>query len=208
MPESLKLLAVCLPDAQVKAIVEGPISAVVDHRDGSGTITVMGVVIQIPVGTPITTPTATLTMAQLADTTAFPGRSQPGFIGGVAIINGSSADGVITAADLFVAPAQHFLVGQITANQPLRVNGVRVQILNDSRMPGGVLRNIYEGFPVVPGSVPIGGAATVEGYFGVTGTLHATRVEVEGGTPAKVAPVRSPAKPRPAWGRDRPLNGT
>jgi hypothetical protein len=207
MAESLKLLAVCLPDAQVKAIVEGPISAVVDHGDGSGTITVMSIVIQIPAGTPITTPTATLTMAQLADTTAFPGRSQPGFIGGVAIVNGTSTNGVVTASDLFVAPAQHFLVGQITTTQPLRVNGVRVQILNDARMPGGVLRNIYEGFPVVPASVPIGGAATVEGYFGVTGTLHANRVEVEGGTPAKVAPVRS-AKVRATWGRDRPVTGT
>jgi len=136
---------------------------------------------------------------QLADSTAFPGRSQPGFIGGVAIVNGSSTDGVITATDVFVAPAQNFLVGQVTANQPLKVNGVRVQILNDARMPGGVLRNIYEGFPVSPASVPIGGAATVEGYFGVTGTLHATRVEVEGGTPAKVAPVRGPAKPRSTW---------
>jgi len=204
MPESLKLLAVCLPDAQVKAIVEGPIDAVNDHRDGGGTITVMGIVIQIPAGTPITTPTATLSMAQLADSTAFPGRSQPGFIGGVAIVNGSSTDGVITATDVFVAPAQNFLVGQVTANQPLKVNGVRVQILNDARMPGGVLRNIYEGFPVAPASVPIGGAATVEGYFGITGTLHATRVEVEGGTPAKAIPVRAPAKPRPIWGRDRP----
>src|SRR5262247_2408815 len=176
MPESLKLLAVCLPDAQVKAIVEGPISAVVDHRDGSGAITVMGVVIQIPAGTPITTPTASLTMAQLADTTAFPGRSQPGFIGGIAIVNGSSTDGVITAGDLFVAPAQHFLVGQITASQPLRVNGVRVQILNDARMPGGVLGSTCERFPVSTGFVSIGGAATVEVFFSVTVTLHPCRV--------------------------------
>src|SRR3989475_11157212 len=180
MPESLKLLAVCLPDATVQAIVEGPIDAVNDHRDGGGTITVMGIVIQIPEGTPITTPTASLSMAQLADSAAFPGRSQPGFIGGVAIVNGSSTDGVITATDVFVAPAQNFLVGQVTGNQPLKVNGVRVQILNDARMPGGVLRNIYEGFPVAPASVPIGGAATVEGYVGITGTLHASRVERAG----------------------------
>ncbi len=206
MPESLKLLAVCLPDAQVKAIVEGPISAVADHRDGSGTITVMGIVIQIPVGTPITTPTATLTMAQLADPTTFPGRSQPGFIGGVAVINGSSTDGIVTASDVFVTPAQNFLVGQVTGNQPFKVNGVKVQILNDARMPGGVMRNIFEGFPVVPASVPIGGAATVEGYIGITGTLHATRVEVEGGTAAKVVPVRSAVKQRASWGR--PLTAT
>src|SRR5262249_38280431 len=132
----------------------------------------------------------------------------PGFIGGVAIVNGSSTDGVITAADLFVSPAQHFLVGQITVSQPLRVNGVRVQILNDARMPGGVLRNIYEGFPVAPASVPIGGAARVEGYFGAPGPPRAPRGGGGGGPPAKVTPVRGPAKPRATWGRDRPLNGT
>src|SRR2546425_11956461 len=109
MPETLKLLAVCLPDAQVKAIVEGPISAVADHRDGSGTITVMGIVIQIPVGTPITTPTATLTMAQLADPTTFPGRSQPGFIGGGAGINGNRSGGIVTARDVFVSTPQNIL---------------------------------------------------------------------------------------------------
>src|SRR5262249_61710966 len=109
MPESLKLLAVCLPDAQVKAIVEGPIDAVNDHRDGGGTITVMGIVIQIPPGTPITTPTATLSIAQLADSTAFPGRSQPGVIGGVATLNGSSPARGSTAPDVFVAPAPRLL---------------------------------------------------------------------------------------------------
>src|SRR5437879_3767274 len=200
MPESLKLLAVCLPDAQVKAIVEGPIDAVNDHRDGGGTITVMGIVIQIPEGTPITTPTASLSMAQLADSAAFPGRSQPGFIGGVAIVNGSSTDGVITATDVFVAPAQNSLAGQVTGNQPLKVNGVRVQILNDARMPGGVLRNIYEGFPVGAASVPIGGAATVEGYVGITGTLHASRVVGDVGKTAKTMTGRTAAPPRRVWG--------
>src|SRR5438094_6744369 len=128
MPESLKLLAVCPPDAQVKPILEGPIDAVNDHRDGGSTTTVMGIVIQIHEGTPITTPTATLSMAQLTDSTAFPGRSQPGFIGGVAIVNGSSTDGVITATDVFVAPAQHFLVGRVTGNQPMKAHGVGVEI--------------------------------------------------------------------------------
>jgi len=39
------------------------------------------------------------------------------------------------------------------------------------------------GVPVVPGTVPVGAAATVEGYFGNTGTLHAVFVEVEAGKP-------------------------
>jgi len=182
MAPSPKLLAVCLPDKQVDVIVEGQLSDVVDYGDGSGTITVMGIVIHIPEGTPIATPTATLTMAQLADATSLPGRLQPGFIGAAAVVNGTSTSGRVIASDVFVTPAQNLLVGQVTRNQPLEVNGITVEILNDSRMPGGPLKSIV-GVAVVPGTVPVGAAATVEGYFGHGGTLHATFVEVEDGTP-------------------------
>ena len=69
-------------------VVEGQISDVVDYGDGNGTMTVMGIVIEIPEGVPIATPTAVLTMAQFADARSLPGRRQPGFVGAAATVEG------------------------------------------------------------------------------------------------------------------------
>jgi hypothetical protein len=182
MRASPKLLAVCLPDKQVDVVVEGQITDVVDLGDGRGTMTVMGIVIEIHDGTPIATPTAILTMEQFADARSLPGRWQPGFVGAAAVVNGTSTKGRIAASDVFVTPAQNILVGQVTSKQPFQVNGVTVEIIDDARMPGGPLKSIL-GVAVVPGTVPVGAAATVEGYFGNTGTLHAVLVEVEDGKP-------------------------
>ena len=182
MRASPKLLTVCLPDKQVDVVVQGQISDVVDCGDGNGTMTVMGIVIEIPEEVSIATPTAVLTMEQFADARSLPGRRQPGFIGAAAVVNGTSTRGRITASDVFVTPAQNILVGQVTSKQPFQINGVSVEILDDARMPGGLLKSIL-GVPVVPGTVPVGAAATVEGYFGNTGTLHAVFVEVEAEKP-------------------------
>ncbi len=85
--------------AQVAVFLEGRINSIVDNGDGSGAITVMGVTVNIPAGVPITTATATLTMAQLADPTPMPGRSEPGFVGGTGLIDGTSLNGVVTATN-------------------------------------------------------------------------------------------------------------
>jgi len=74
-------------------VVEGQISDVVDYGDGNGTMTVMGIVIEIPEGVPIATPTAVLTMAQFADARSLPGRRQPGFVGAAAVVTGTSTKG-------------------------------------------------------------------------------------------------------------------
>jgi hypothetical protein len=177
-----KLLTVCRPEKSVDVVVEGQISDVVHYGDGNGTMTVMGIVIEIPEGVPIATPTAVLTMAQFADARSLPGRWQPGFVGAAAVVNGTSTKGRITASDVFVTPAPNILVGQVTRQQPFQVNGVSVKVLDDARIPGEPLKSIL-GVPVVPGTVPVGAAAIVEGYFGNTGTLHAVMVEVEDGKP-------------------------
>jgi len=162
----------------VGVVVEGQISDVVDYGDGNGTMTVMGIVIEIPEGVPIATPTAVLTMAQFADARSLPGRRQPGFVGAAAVVTGTSTKGRVTASDVFVTPARAMLIGPVTSKQPFQVNGVSVEVLDDARMPGEPLKKIL-GVPVVPRKVPIGATATVEGYFGNTGTLHAVLVEVE-----------------------------
>lgn len=69
-------------------------------------MTVMGMTVTVPVGTVVTSPSATLTLAQLADATPLPNRTQAGFIDGTAIINGDvAANGIITATDVFVEPS-------------------------------------------------------------------------------------------------------
>lgn len=100
--------------------LEGPISNVTDNGDGSGSITVMGIVVDIPDGTPINTPTRELTIDQLADPTLLVGRTEDGFLGGTAIIIGDS-DGIFhTAEDVFVEPAENVVLGIITdANCPI-----------------------------------------------------------------------------------------
>ena len=75
--------------------LEGPIQEIIDNGDGTGSITVMNVNVQIPAGILITSPTVTLTMSQLADPSPLPGRAPlEGFIGGTAIISGDSTSGL------------------------------------------------------------------------------------------------------------------
>ena len=110
------LLFLALPAMaqEVLMALEGPIENVTDNNDGSGSVTVMGIVVDIPDGTPINSPTAPLTITQFADPTPLPGRTQPGFLGGTAIITGVT-DGVThTADDVFTEPAENVAIGVIT----------------------------------------------------------------------------------------------
>ena len=96
--------------------LEGPISAINLNPDGSGMITVMGIEVQIPIGTPINPPTRLISMAQLSDPAPLAGRTEPGLIGGTAIIIGDTPDGIINIAeDIFVEPAENVILGVITA---------------------------------------------------------------------------------------------
>lgn len=167
----LILLMVSLRVAAVPLLLEGPISAVTANPDGSGSITVLGVQVGIPAGTPITTPTATLTIDQAADTTPLPGRTQPGFLAGTAIIEGESVLGVNTASSLFMEPSENILGADVTSIPPaaIEIGGTTLQSLADARIPADPVTNDF-GFEVDPATVPTGVDAVAEGYYSNNGS--------------------------------------
>ncbi len=189
--------------AQIPVELEGPISAIVDNGDGTANITVMGVTVSVPSTATIHTPTANLTISQLADQTPLPGRSESGFIGGTAIIIGdtNTAGTPVVAQDLFTEPAENVFVGVITAancttpdcagpNDSLQILGTPLARLTDSRMPANPPTNAF-GFEIdmTQGSL-VGSPASVEGYFGNTDpALHYFILEMEGGV------LRNPGTP-------------
>lgn len=166
----------------IEGAVEGPITAVT-LNGADLTLTVMGMTINVPAGVPITSSSTTLTPERLADPTPLPGRTQPGFVGGTAIVTGTADEaGVITAADVFVEPAENVLTGVVTAsvNGAIEINRVPISLDNDPRMPSFPLRNAF-GFAIDPATVTAGNAGSAEGYF-AAGVFHAFLVEVDGPT--------------------------
>ncbi len=167
-------------------LLEGPISALTDDGDGTGSITVMGVTVDIPVGTPITTPTASLGITAAANPSVLPGRTQAGFVGGTAIIEGSGdLAGGYSADSVFLEPAENIL-GAATTSLPgesLQVAGVALSPTGDARIPNGPFTNVF-GFEVDPDSVPQGSGVVSEGYLSNdgSGVMNYFAIEVDGGT--------------------------
>jgi hypothetical protein len=161
--------------------LEGPITRVLPR---SNEMIVMGARVLVPRGTPITTPTVNLT--ELAGTTnplalligdPLPGRVDPGFIGGTAIINGRvNPNGTLVATDVFVEPSENVLIGNVTvstctnsvcagAGNTLRIAGVRMTPIRDARMAVEPITNAF-GFRVnLTGANLVGRSASAEGYF-------------------------------------------
>ncbi len=196
--------------AQVPAALEGNISAITRNATtGVATMTVIGVTVRVTTTTPITTPTATLTTAQLASTALLPGRTQGGFIGGTAIINGTwnATANRFDATEVFVEPAENILLGVVTANTAgqLSINGVRVVPIptTELRMPSLPMRNEI-GVAVIPSTVPVGAQAAAEGYY-AGGVFNAFIIDVSAGTPVSSTPQVTILR---AQGRERTPNTT
>ncbi len=171
--------------------LEGPIDSVINHGDGSATITVMGISVFVPADTPISSPTAVLSVDQLADPTPLPGRfgplpdqlPLPGFTGGTAIITGEATATGNTADDVFVEPAENIIGGVISSDgigclsDGCSISGTPMKRLEDSR--------ILAGDPVNPNGLALmtitnGGPAIAEGYFGEDGVFYWFVLETEG----------------------------
>jgi S-layer homology domain len=142
----------------------------------------LGVNVLIPATAPINSPSATLTIAQLADPTPLPGRSSPGFIGGTAIINGTTTGAISTADDVFVEPAENVVIGTIThatcTNADCSNLGDTLAVLNsplvrltDARIPAGPPSNAF-GFAIdLSQGALVGAVVSAEGYFGQIATV-------------------------------------
>jgi len=186
-------VSVAQGSTQLPMGLEGPVSGIVDNLDGTASITVMGIDVEIPVGTPVNSPSAGLTIPQLADPAPLPGRALPGFIGATAIITGTiTPSGTAVAGDVFVEPAENVMLADVTGVSPLKIHGVEIVLLTDPRMPGKAVNPA--GIEIDLNTVIVGTAATVEGYFGIDGKLYAFLIEAEGqstGNPNQTAITRA-----------------
>lgn len=168
--------------ATVPGYVEGPISSITLQPDGSVVMTVMGVTVQVPVGTPVSSPSRSLTLRQLALRGRLPGRTEPGFIGGNALINGvvDTATASFTATDLVVEPAENVLIGIVTQTAPLQILNAEIVPSTDSRIPFSMVNQF--GFSITAPTVPVGAPAAAEGYY-AGGKFQAFLLELTGDFP-------------------------
>lgn len=151
--------------ATIPGYTEGPISNITLQPDGSLIMTVIGVTVNVPVGTPVSSPTRSLTLRQLALRTRLPGRTQPGFIGGTALINGlvDVATGSFTATDMVVEPAENVLIGVVTQAVPLRILNSELAPIADARIPFSMVNQF--GFDITAPTIPVGTNAAANGYY-------------------------------------------
>jgi hypothetical protein len=189
----LSLLAVLLTSTTVHAQVqpapatipgytEGPISSITLQPDGSVIMTVIGVTVKVPVGTPVSSPSRSLTLRQLALRTRLPGRTEPGFIGATALINGvvDVATGSFTATDMVVEPAENVLIGVVTQASPLRILNSEIVPSTDTRIPFSMANQF--GFGITAPTIPVGTNAAAEGYY-AGGKFQAFLLELTGNFP-------------------------
>jgi len=149
------------------SMLEGSLISLTPQADGSVIARVMGTQVRVTEATHIHTPTATLTLAQLCDARRFPGRTQPGFIGGTAIVGGTTVTRtLVEATDFFVEPAENVLIGTVSASARgcLFVNGTPVATLSDDRIPAHPMRNEF-GLEVDKTRVPLDTPVSAEGFY-------------------------------------------
>lgn len=170
--------------AQVPVEIEGPLTAI---NRNARTLTVMGITVSVPAGTPINSPTADLTFNQINAAPALPERLWNGFLGGTAIVTGeTTANGTIIANSVFVEPAENVVVGVLGAGAT-SISGMPLTLLTDPRIPSTVI-NAY-GFVIDPAAIPAGTTGGAEGYYASSSnTLYAHTVEVDAPIPPKENP--------------------
>lgn len=168
--------------ATIPGYTEGPISSITLQPDGSVIMTVIGVTVKVPVGTPVSSPSRSLTLRQLALRTRLPGRTEPGFIGGTALVNGvvDVATGSFTATDMVVEPAENVLIGVVTQASPLRILNSEIVPSTDTRIPFSMANQF--GFGITAPTIPVGTNAAAEGYY-AGGKFQAFLLELTGDFP-------------------------
>lgn len=134
-----------------------------------GEIRLMDVLIKVKEDALIHTPTAAITIDQLASG-PLPGRTEQGFHGGTGIITGESIAGVIYADDVFSDLFEHVVVGEATnpvaAGTGFRatVNNMQLRRSSDPRMPAAPPINGF-GFRIDTTTIEPGSLLAAEGYY-------------------------------------------
>lgn len=171
--------ALAFAQTPAAAELEGPLKSV---DPMTGELSIMGMRVLVDGTTKIESPSATLTLDQLKDTTSLPGRPDIGFEGGTATVIGTvdPATSIVTATSVHVEPAENIILGVVTeqVGGELKVNGVQIKYLSDARMPLKAVQNEF-GFKVQRDRIPVGIPASVEGYFDGT-AIQAFLVEIDG----------------------------
>jgi hypothetical protein len=208
---SLLATAATAQTVPIAAAIEGPITDIQVNGDGSGTITVMSVLVQVPSGTPITTPTAKGLSLQDLAYGPLPGRSAAGFLGGTAIIDGTSLNGVFTASAVFSDLFENVVLGAITDPdgdpQTVHLQGMLLLPSSDPRMPAGAPRNGF-GFAIDVTSIAVGALTAAEGYYSEDdAALYWHTLESDGGELLRpdvpeVSILRAQCRDRGAGNRD------
>jgi hypothetical protein len=185
---ALAALAVPLPAlAQVAnpdLVIEGPIDAVDPEAK---TVSIMGITVHVPSGTFDTPTRLDVPLAEMLKPTD--GRPY-GFVGGTGIATGGSADGVVTASNLFSDMNENVVVGEVTSKpgEPLAVNHLPlVPSPAGGAIPAAKIMNVF-GFEIDPGTVAKGSLISVEGYLSADKDpkrLYFHTLEADTGTPKK-----------------------
>jgi hypothetical protein len=162
--------------------VEGPIREIIYNPDGTATMTVQDVVVHVPAQLGINSPTTVLTVRQLCIRNRLPGRVEPGFLGGTALIDGvvDLATHKFTATNVTVEPSENVLIGVITSVSPLRIQGTEVALSTDPRVTTQVVNTF--GFPSRLEGITVGQPASAEGYY-AGGKLYGYVIELEPDAP-------------------------
>jgi hypothetical protein len=171
------------PGATTPGYTEGPIQSIDLQLDGSIIMNVMGVTVYVPTTAIINSPTRTLTLRQLANRTRLPGRTEPGFIGGTALVNGvvDIATQKFTATDMVVEPAENVLIGVVTSVAPLKILNSEIAFIDDARIPFHLVNEF--GFTLAPNPpVEVGALASAEGYY-AGGKFQAFLLDLAGDLP-------------------------
>ena len=183
-------LAAGMVSAQtVPGFLEGPISEV---KPGAGTVRVNGVLVTVPPGTPMASPTVDLIAlaAQLGENRPLrllkgdklAGRSQNGFLQGTCLCETvvDLATGEQTMVDMVLEPAENVVVGSVTAHNcvtatcdpdddpvnELRISGLLLDFNSDQRIQSEPPSNRGFQLDLSAGGSLVGQPAEGEGYFG------------------------------------------
>lgn len=160
--------------------LEGRVTAITPGAGSDPSVlTVMGVDVVVPPTAEIHTPVSTLSFEDLLGA-PFPGRTEPGFLGGTGIAVGLTVDGVTIASLVEIEPNENVLIGEVTGNTlgVLEILGIEVYLIEDWRLWGTAWTE--NGFLVDLQTVQPGTFAVAEGYLGDDGHFHAFRIEASG----------------------------